>query len=77
MPAPAPQLPCPFCHGREFHVVENLFLEISDYGRAFDAVTCTRCGHTAFFTRSAISSLSGTTVRVPEPTELTTTRPYR
>jgi hypothetical protein len=26
-----------------------VFLEVTDYLRAFDAVTCVSCGHTSFF----------------------------
>jgi hypothetical protein len=50
MAPPKPQRPCPWCGGRDFIVVDSVFLEITDYGRRFSTVTCTTCGHTAFFT---------------------------
>jgi hypothetical protein len=45
-----PQRPCPWCKGCEFIVVDRVLLEVTDYGRGFSTVTCTTCGHTAFFT---------------------------
>jgi hypothetical protein len=49
MPATRRRFPCPWCHGRDFGIVQ-VFLEITAYGRRFDAVTCKSCGHTALFT---------------------------
>ncbi len=46
-------------------------LEISDYGRRFDAVTCTTCGHTSFFTKTPIDDLKGRAVQAASPA------PYR
>jgi len=60
MSVPMPVRPCSWCDGREFLVVENVWLEITDYGRRFDAITCKTCGHTAFF---AAEPPSGKTVR--------------
>jgi hypothetical protein len=44
--------------------VEAVFLEITDYGRRFDAVTCKTCGHTSFFTKTPMDELSGRPVGV-------------
>jgi hypothetical protein len=63
MAASVPQHPCPWCQGRDFIVVERVFLEITDYGRPFDAITCTTCGHTAFFSLD-FAGVRGRPVRV-------------
>ncbi len=65
MPAPKPTAPCPYCSGRDFVIVERAFLEITDYGRAFDAITCTGCGHTAFFVDKLEEIPTGRRVQVP------------
>jgi predicted nucleic-acid-binding Zn-ribbon protein len=65
MVTPAPQRPCPWCEGTDFVVVEGVFLEISDYSRRFDTVTCTSCGHTSFFTKTASGNLPGRPVQAP------------
>jgi hypothetical protein len=71
MNTPSPKRPCPWCEGTEFLVVENTWLEITDYGRKFDAITCKGCGHTSFFTKTPLEELTGRKVRVaPQP-------PYR
>jgi predicted nucleic-acid-binding Zn-ribbon protein len=71
MTTPSPPGPCPWCRGQEFLVVESVFLEITDYGRRFDAVTCKTCGHTSFFTKTPVDELSGRSVEVDRPA------PYR
>jgi predicted nucleic-acid-binding Zn-ribbon protein len=71
MASPVPQHPCPWCQGRDFVVIERVFLEITDYGRAFTTVTCKTCGHTAFFTEDT-KGLVGKAVQVKG-----TADPYR
>jgi predicted nucleic-acid-binding Zn-ribbon protein len=71
MITPSPPGPCPWCQGQEFVVVESVFLEITDYGRRFDAVTCKNCGHTSFFTKTPIDELSG------RPVSAARGEPYR
>jgi hypothetical protein len=44
-----------------------VFLEITDYGRRFDAVTCKTCGHTSFFTKTPSDELPGRQVVVAKP----------
>jgi hypothetical protein len=71
MNTPAPLHPCPWCTGTEFLVVESAFLEVTDFGRRFDAVVCKSCGSTNFFTKTPMSELKGRSVQAPAPS------PYR
>jgi hypothetical protein len=66
MKTPNPDRPCPWCGGDQFIVVESVFLEITDYGRRFDAITCTACGHTSFFALTPRTDLTGKIVRVAQ-----------
>jgi hypothetical protein len=51
---------------------DRVWLEITDYGRPFDAITCKTCGYTAFFALDPPKE-GGTDFRVaPE-----TSGPYR
>jgi hypothetical protein len=66
MAAPKPTRPCPWCQGREFVVVERILVEVTEYARAFDAITCTTCGHTSFFTVERADLPRAWRVRLPE-----------
>jgi hypothetical protein len=34
-----------------FSVFEDVFLEVTDFGRRFTTVTCTHCNHTSWFAK--------------------------